>query len=286
MQDANPATKVGQLIGNAFEAVVIDTIRQYLNVKHPGFELQKPDEGKKSVQLSMLGGLSRQMDNVIVAKSSEDPIALLETKWLKDARHHNDKGAWILQLREVRKNYATIRGSVAILAGYWTSGVGVMLMNEGGVRMILTATDEQVYSTLQPEVDAYLGENSFQLDPSQMRKRYIRPVDLRRVLCYLQARGKLQQIASNWLQFPLVAHADMIGLDVIYQTLDALLAPLPHNPQIEKFEISLQINTGNTVYEEFEDFEEMREFIERLYKNPNEILNRIKPRKYNDDNPD
>jgi hypothetical protein len=100
-----------------------------------------------------------------------DPFSgTVGSKWLKDARHHNDKGAWILQLREISKQYSTVRGAVAILAGYWTEGVGLMLESNAGVRMILVATDEEVYSTLQQPLNEYLGDETFVLDPGLMRK--------------------------------------------------------------------------------------------------------------------
>jgi len=152
------------------------------------------------ITLEMLGGLPRQMDNVIVSRDSDDPVALLETKWLKDARHHNDKGAWILQLREVRKKHPTIRGASAVLAGHWTEGVGLMLMSEGGIKMVLVATDEQVYQTLQPHLDAFLGENRFVLEPEVMRKSYPRPADLLRFITYLNNTGNLRTIATSWLR--------------------------------------------------------------------------------------
>ncbi|HLV37374.1 MAG TPA: hypothetical protein VKY59_19805, partial [Spirillospora sp.] len=152
------ASKFGQMIGETFEQVVFDFIDQYLAVSHPDYEILAPEEGKQIIALQTFGGTLRQLDTVVVEKESDDPVALLETKWLKDARHHNDKGAWILQLREVRKQYATIRGAAAILAGYWTEGVGVMLDTNAGIRMILVATDEEIYQTLHNPLNDYLRD--------------------------------------------------------------------------------------------------------------------------------
>lgn len=219
------------------------------------------------------------MDTTVVAKASQEPVALLESKWLKDARHHNDKGAWILQLREVKKRHATIRGLVAVLAGYWTEGVGVVLMSDAEIKMIHVATDEEVYSTLQPLLDEFLGEATFAFDAKEMRESYPRPDDLVRLMLYLQEMGKLDSVAAKWLQFVRKeADQSISGEDRIKRAIDELLSPLPFNPVIQRFEIALQIETGNTIYEEFDDFEKAVEFLQTYFQNPQEILRRIKPK--------
>lgn len=148
------ASRFGQMIGEAFASQVVSFIHQYLSETYPDHVLLEPEVGRALVKLEMTGGTFRQMDNVIVQRGSSDPIALFESKWLKDARHHNDKGAWILQLREMRKKYPTVRGAVANLAGYWTESVGVMFQSEGGIISVLVATDQEVYDSLQPHIDA------------------------------------------------------------------------------------------------------------------------------------
>lgn len=277
------ASRFGQMIGDAFERVVIDLIRDYVAEFHNKYEVLEPDGGISSrVTLEMFGGSKRQLDTVVIAKNSDDPVALLETKWLKDARHHNDKGAWILQLREVKKKYSTIRGAAAILAGYWTEGVAVVLMSEGGIDMVLVATDEQVYSTLQTPLNDFLGEDSFELDVRQMRQSYPRPWDLANLLQFLEEINELNAIAESWLEFEReINHSEQskTGRDLIKEAIDKLLSPLPEDPQIEKFEISLQINTGNTIYREFDDVEAALGFIQEHFGDPTEILKRITPRK-------
>lgn len=281
------ASKFGQMIGEAFESVVIEWVKKYIAHHHAEFELLETNTDGTLITLKMPGGLPRQMDTVIALKNSNDPVALLESKWLKDGRHHNDKGAWILQLREVRKRYATIRGAVAILAGYWTEGVSVMLMGEGGINMVLVATDEEVYGTLQTPLDRFLGGDSFPLDARAMRGRYPRPWDLANCLIDLQQRGELHEIAASWLEFPRGETENgniLTGKDLLKAALDDLLGPLPHHPAIRKFEIALQIDTGNTIYDEFEDVESLIQFIQDYYQNPERILRQITPRKKS--NPD
>lgn len=277
----SPASSFGQIIGEVFAEVVIEFIQKYLDEKYADYELLQPEEGKRLIRLEMTGGLPRQMDNVIALKNSSDPVALLETKWLKDGRHWNDKGAWILQLREVRKKHATIRGAVAVLAGYWTEGVGVMLRTEGQIEMVLVATDEQIYSTLQGPLDEFLGEDTFELEPKLMRQSYPRPSDLFKLASMLEETGKLTEIAKTWLNFRnnTVDKINPTGGELIQAAIDKLLSPLPANPTIQKFEIALQVSTGNTIYQEFTDIEEACDFIYRYTGDVQMILNHITPRK-------
>jgi hypothetical protein len=280
-QAGSAASKFGQMIGETFEQVAIAFIGDYVQQAHPGYDLLKPARGRKKVTLEMAGGLLRQMDVVVHPQNSNDPVALLETKWLKDARHHNDKGAWILQLREVRKKYATIRGVAAILAGYWTEGVGVMLMGEGGIEMVLVATDEEIYCTLQGPLDEYLKQDTFALDVSTMQQSYPRAWDLANLLLELQERNKLQILAASWLHFIRETNdigEQTTGADLIRQAVDKLLAPLPEYPRVERLEIVLEINTGNLIRQQFDDLEAALEFIQTHFHNPQEILNRIRPK--------
>lgn len=273
------SSKFGQLIGEAFAEAVLQLVTLYLQEKYPDHEILSPKEGKAIVTLEMLGGSLRQLDTVIAARQSDDPVALLETKWLKDARHHNDKGAWILQLREVKKKYPTVRGAVAILAGYWTSGVGVMLMSEGGVKMVWVASDEEVYGTLQPHVDKYLGNETFVLDAPTMRASYPRPWDLANCASDMKDSGQLAEIASSWLQFSKTSEEGdtVTGEVLITKAIDELLSPLPEKPIITGFQISLQVDTGNVIYQEFQDLEAAIDFIQAHYHDAEAILNQIRP---------
>lgn len=279
---SNAASKFGQMIGEAFEKVVIDFMKDYIEQEYGDYQLLEAKQEKTIVKLEMFGGSLRQLDTVVVTKDSEDPVALLETKWLKDARHHNDKGAWILQLREIKKKYATVRGAAAILAGYWTEGVAVVLMSEGGVNVVLVATDEQVYGTLQKLLDEYFGDKSFYLEPKEMRKSYPRPWDLANLLITLQAENKLEALATSWLEFERKRDAEgniLTGTDLIKQAITELLAPLPGKPNVKGFQIALQIDTGNVIYQEFDDVEAAFLFIQTYHQNPQKILERITPKK-------
>lgn len=275
---------VGQLIGEAFENAVIKLIKSHLRKNHPSYVLLRPEKGKKLLTLDMPGGIRRQLDTVVAPNDSNEPVALLETKWLKDGRHWSDKGAWILQLREVRKNYPTVRGAAAILAGYWNEGVRVLLRNEGGgIDMILVATDDEVYQSIQPYLDEALGDKSFELNARQIRQRfpekYVDAFD-DFLVAFKESKG-LDKLAKQWLSFTRtdINGVQTDGKQLIRNALDDLLKPLPANPQTRSFEITLEIETGNLIYRKFNDLEELIEFIKDDANNPQWILEQITPKR-------
>lgn len=279
------ASKFGQMIGDAFADIVYKYIQRYLSSEYPDYVLLEPELGKTLVRLAMPGGTSRQLDNVISQVNSIDPVALFESKWLKDGRHHNDKGAWILQLKEISRHYPTVRGAVANLSGYWTEGVRIMFESEGRVNMVLVATDEEVYSTLQSAIDAHVTSNqldALKLDDMQaIRNKLPRAWDLANCLVALKASGMLAQIAASWLNFERTKDSQgksIFGRHLIEAAIDKVLRPLPEIPQIVSFEISLQVDSGNVIYRRFEDLEEAFDFMEKYTGQPQAILEIITPR--------
>jgi hypothetical protein len=277
-------SRIGQLIGEAFEIAVFRFIKHYLKKDYPDFVILDPEQGKKLLTLDMPGGIKRQLDTVLTFADSGDPIALLETKWLKDGRHWNDKGAWILQLREVRKNYPTIRGAAAVLAGHWNEGVRVLLKNEGGgIDMILVATDDEIYRSLQPHLDQYLGNNTFVLDAKQIRGRFpeqqISAFD--DFLMNLRTSGALYKLAKTWLSFDrtLETGEKLKGKHLIQNALNDLLKPFPKNIKATGFEITIQVETGNLIHKTFNDPEELVDFINQTAYDSRRILEIITPKR-------
>ena len=274
------ASKFGQIIGKTLEAAVIKLITEYLEEAHDDYELLAPKQGTMQITLPMLGGSTRQIDAAIAPKDSSDPVALIETKWLKDGRHHDDKGAWILQLREIKRRLSTVRATLAILAGYWTDALVLLLVSEGEVTAIKVATDEQVYETLQTPLNDHYGDKTVTLDASKMRESYPEPDKLAEFIIAIRDSGELENIASKWLEFKSVKDGKKVtGADQVRRAIDKILEPLPANPTITKYEITLGISTGNAIHSDFNDYEGLRDFIEGFLSDPTQILEQIQPKK-------
>jgi hypothetical protein len=69
-----------------------------------------------------------------------------------------------------------------------------------------------------------------------------------------------------------------LGKHLVERAIDAVLEPLPESPQIVRFEISLEVDSGNIIYEQFSDLEEAFDFLQRYTRQPQAILKRITPR--------
>ena len=125
----------------------------------------------------------------------------------------------------------------------------MLLKNEGGgIDMILVATDDEVYKSLQPHLDKALMEDSFQLEAKQIRGRfpakYVEVFD--DFLIKFRDSGELYGLAKTWLNFSryIVSTDETInGKILIQRALDDLLKPLPANPKVTNFEITFEIET-------------------------------------------
>ena len=128
--------------------------------------------------------------------------------------------------------------------------------------MILVATDEEVYKSLQPHLDKTLGNKSFELNAKKIRYRFpenhVEAFDA--FLIKFRDSGELYKLAKSWLNFNRVIESSnetINGKILIQRALDNLLSPLPENPKIRAFEITLEIETGNLIHKSFNDVEEL-----------------------------
>jgi len=150
--------------------------------------------------------------------------------------------------------------------------------------MILVATDEEVYKSLQPHLDKALGKGSFELDAKKIRNRFpenhVEAFDA--FLIKLRDSGELYKLAKSWLNINRVIESSnepINGKILIQRVLDGLLSPLPKNPKISAYEITLEIETGNLIHKGFNDVEELYDFIQTNVQNPAKIRELISPKK-------
>ncbi len=66
--------------------------------------------------------------DAVIANESMQPIILLESKYIRYKKHNRDKGSWICTAHPaIRRRYASIRSSIAVLAGNWSSSSIAMM---------------------------------------------------------------------------------------------------------------------------------------------------------------
>ncbi|RMG83883.1 MAG: hypothetical protein D6707_00155 [Bacteroidetes bacterium] len=124
MSIKNPGSAIGEGIGNCLEIASNNFIREIITYENfflveKGPINQKTGKPKKLL-LKDQHGNSYNIDAVITDKECK-PIILLEYKYIRYKKHNRDKGSWLCTAHSgIRKNYPSIRSSIAILAGNWS----------------------------------------------------------------------------------------------------------------------------------------------------------------------
>ena len=112
-----------------------------------------------------------------------------------------------------------------------------------------------------------------------MRKRYIRPAELANFIIHLDATGQLESVAQSWLNFLReIDNKQATGGELIKKAIGELLTPFSFTPNVQRFKVSLDIDTGNVIYQEFDNLEDAMDFVTTYAQNPDKILDKITPR--------
>jgi len=132
------ASVVGQRIGDILQIVMDISFEEFTKLKD--IQLESIGGGKEKI----LTGDSKQIDGRLVNIRGE-LITIGESKWLKDQRHQNDKGAWITGLPDdMCKANPTIKGVIAILAGPWIGTPSHNRMIEQGTKTVIISLDDMI----------------------------------------------------------------------------------------------------------------------------------------------
>ena len=164
---ASPASALGQKIGETFDEAVLRLLKKY--VDELGFDLLQAEEGKKLVHLTPVHGISKQVDHVIVEKGRRDPLVVVEIKRLKNSRHIYDKGGCIGGMEKILYQNPTVRGAMAVLAGYWSSRILQQIQYSRQITAIVMATTEEVYSIFARYGVKYTLTKDEMLSPIRLR---------------------------------------------------------------------------------------------------------------------
>ncbi len=120
----NPASALGEAIGKLIEDELERTLSPLCSERGFIYDRggQRPSK-RKGVKVTMVNksGNVYQLDGVI-ENSVGEPIVILESKYLRYKKHNRDKGSWTCAAHySIRKSHPTIRKSIAVLSGNWST---------------------------------------------------------------------------------------------------------------------------------------------------------------------
>lgn len=127
----NGGSAIGEAIGNLLEEQVHAVFREIESNNHVHFltSYGKTKAGKQSKKLLLPDDFGNEynIDGLIISEDGY-PLILLESKYIRYKKHNRDKASWICNSHTaVRKHFPSIRSSVAVLAGNWSSTSLAML---------------------------------------------------------------------------------------------------------------------------------------------------------------
>jgi hypothetical protein len=121
----NPGSALGEAIGAEMEKALNDFLTNLVESRGFHFLCKSPVNNKNGTPKKLLMydkyGTAYNIDSVI-ANESMQPIILIESKYIRYKKHNRDKGSWVCTAHPaLRRRYASIRSSIAVLAGNWSS---------------------------------------------------------------------------------------------------------------------------------------------------------------------
>lgn len=129
---ANAGSAIGEAIGHHMEITLHNYIDVFLEdyschfLKEVGYN-PKTNKCSKKLLLYDDYGNGYNIDGVITDESMR-PLVLFESKYIRYKKHNRDKGSWICNAHSaIRKRYASIRASIAVLAGNWSRTLLAMI---------------------------------------------------------------------------------------------------------------------------------------------------------------
>lgn len=248
-QVKNPASALGQAVGKLFEVAVVAGLRQEVEAR--GYTI-RPDK------LTNGTGNTYQID-AVVFDADENPIIIIDPKYIRYTKHNRDKGSWLCTAHyNLRKTYPTIRKSIAVLAGRW-SEPSKALIRSFGVEMLEVPFDNMV---------AVLGEHGIRFEWEE--KDSETPRDAWGHFCRLEDDARAA-IASDLT----AGIIDRLRTAVV-QVLDADIDTLP--TRISEVEVLLKTDRDEMVLLAFDSAATALQAMARLVSDRPDISDLLEPR--------
>src|SRR5579885_649429 len=132
-QIANPGSTLGEAIGALIESEVNRLLRPIAEEHGCVYVTAGPDSKRNGRPTKLLlkdaDGNEYNIDSVIASERLQ-PLVLIESKYIRYVKHNRDKGSWICTAHySLRRSFPTVRKSIAVLAGNWSSSSKAMLQS-------------------------------------------------------------------------------------------------------------------------------------------------------------
>ncbi|MBI3158187.1 MAG: hypothetical protein HYZ26_01135 [Chloroflexi bacterium] len=127
----NPGSALGEAIGTSLEIALNSYLTELVEGLGYHFLSRSPQTNRAGINKKLLlydkFGTAYNIDSVI-ANESMQPIILIESKYIRYKKHNRDKGSWLCTAHPaIRRRYESIRSSIAVLAGNWSSSSLTMI---------------------------------------------------------------------------------------------------------------------------------------------------------------
>ena len=169
----NPGSALGEAMGACMEAALSRFIEP-LVLEHQSRLITKGPVNPKTgrgTKLLMFDefGTKYSIDGVILNESNQ-PLVLLESKYIRYKKHNRDKGSWICHAHgEVRRFYSSIRSSIAVLAGNWSKSSLTMITSHN-INVFLVPFERLVEVLAKRGIDFEWGEKDRHLAVEAWKK--------------------------------------------------------------------------------------------------------------------
>lgn len=119
---ANPASALGEAVGKLFETAIVEGLKREVEARNHKIRAAKLRNGT---------GNTYQID-AVVFDSDENPVIIIDPKYLRYTKHNRDKGSWLCVAHyNLRKTFPTIRKSIAVLGGRWSAPSKALIQSFG-----------------------------------------------------------------------------------------------------------------------------------------------------------
>ncbi len=170
----NPGSALGEAIGGHMEEALNAFLAETTQQLGYHFISRSPKLNAKGVPRKLLlhdkFGTAYNIDAVITNESMQ-PIVLVESKYIRYKKHNRDKGSWICTAHPaIRRRYPSVRSSIAVLAGNWSSS-SLAMMKSFNINLFLIPF-QSICDVLSPHAIDFNWEEKDRAAATQAWRRY------------------------------------------------------------------------------------------------------------------